>query len=120
MAHPPEKRRVPRIQPFVAPCRVVVSARRWSGYLIDLSPQGARVSTQAPPPDLEASVVLEVRLVARAARSRLLGRVKWAQPADDGHVFGVVFEGLSADAERAIGAVVEEFKKRVAALEPGG
>ena len=120
MAHSPEKRRVPRIQPFVARCRVEVGERRWSGYLIDLSPQGARVSSEAPPPENGASVVLEVQLIARVARSRLLGRVKWVQPAADGHVFGVVFEGLSAEAERAIGAVVEEFKKRVAALEPGG
>ena len=120
MAHRPEKRRIPRIQPFVAPCRVTAGERRWAGYLIDLSPQGARVSTQVPPPASETTVVLEVRLGARVARWRLPGRVKWIQPADDGYVFGVVFEGLSAEAERAIEAVVEEFKKRAATLEPGG
>lgn len=120
MAYRPEKRRIPRIQPFVTPCRVSAGERRLSGYLIDLSPQGARVSTEVPPPASETIVVLEVRLGARAARSRLPGRVKWIQPADDGHVFGVVFEGLSAEAERALEGVVEEFKKRAAALEPGG
>jgi hypothetical protein len=45
--------------------------------------------------------------------------VKWVQPAHDGHVLGVVFEGLSAEARQAIEAVVEEFKRRVADLEPG-
>ncbi len=120
MAHRPEKRRLPRIQPFVAPCRVIAGETRLSGYLIDLSLQGARVSTELPPPASETAVVLEVRLGARVARSRLPGRVKWVRPAADGHMFGVVFEGLSAEAERAIEAVVEEFRKRAAALEPGG
>ncbi len=119
MVHRPEKRRTQRIQPFVAPCRVIAETRS-AGYLMDLSRQGARVSTEAPPPPNETLVMLEVRLGARVARSRLPARVKWVKPTKAGHVFGVLFEGLSAEAERAIVQVVEDYRKRAAALESGG
>lgn len=120
MVHRPEKRRTPRIQPFVAPCRVIAGESRSTGFLMDLSRRGARVSTELPPPQSETSLVLEVRLGARVARSRLPARVKWVKPAEAGHVFGVVFEGLSAEVERAIDLVVEDYRKRAAALESGG
>ena len=46
---PPDKRRTPRIQPFVAPCRILEDPgpRPLAGYLTDLSTRGAQVSTQA-------------------------------------------------------------------------
>src|SRR5688572_31249612 len=47
---PDEKRRSPRIQPFVAQCHVTAGARRISSYLTDLSHEGARLACEAEPP----------------------------------------------------------------------
>ena len=114
---PEEKRRTPRIQPFVAPCQVVDGERRTAGYVTELSLEGARVTCDADPPVVESPVVLEVRLPRQPARSRLAGRVKWAQSAEGkGHVFGVTFEGLGEEDRASVAGVLAEFRRLAAEL----
>ena len=115
---PEEKRRTPRIQPFVAPCHVVDGERRTAGYVTELSLEGARVACDGDAPAVEMPVVLEVRLPRQAARSRLTGRVKWTQPAEgrEGHTFGVTFEGMSADERASVATVLDEFRRLAAEL----
>ena len=117
-APPEEKRRTPRIQPFVAPCHVASGARRTAAYLADLSVDGARVTCDAEPPALEEWVTVEVRLPRQAERSSLPGRVKWVQPAENrkGHTFGITFEGMSAEGRAAVATVLAEFRRLVAEL----
>jgi PilZ domain-containing protein len=115
---PPDKRRTPRIQPFVAPCRVLEEPgpRPLAGYLTDLSTRGAQVSTQSLPPHPEAAVVLEVRLGSEPTITRLPARVKWARAAEHGdwHTFGLTFEAIDTAELRVLEAVVEEFRRRAA------
>jgi hypothetical protein len=117
---PSDKRRAPRIQPYVAPCRVLEGTRRLTGYLADLGYQGARVHCEAPPPAVGAAVILEVRLGRRTSpRSRLLGEVKWVRARGGqaaGHMFGVTFKELTSEQQRAVESVVEEFRRRAAEL----
>jgi Tfp pilus assembly protein PilZ len=117
-APPEEKRRTPRIQPFVAPCHVVAGARRMAAYLADLGVDGARLTCDAEPPALEEWVTVEVRLPRQAERSRLPGRVKWVQPAENrkGHTFGITFEGMSEEGQAAVATVLAEFRRLAAEL----
>ena len=117
-ATPEEKRKTPRIQPFVAPCHVAAGARRMAAYLTDLSVDGARVTCDADPPALEEWVTVEVRLPRQAERSSLPGRVKWVQPAENrkGHTFGITFEGMSAEDGAAVATVLAEFRRLAAEL----
>ena len=116
-APPEEKRRTPRIQPFVAPCQIVDGEARTPGYVTELSLEGARVTCDAAPPVPGGAVVLEVRLPRQPARSRLAGRVKWARAAEGrGHVFGVTFEGLGADEQANVAAVLADFRRLAAEL----
>lgn len=115
-----EKRRTPRIRPFVASCRVVeeVESRRLAGYLTDLSPRGAQVSSESAPPPTHSWVVLEVRLGPAAAPMRLPAQVKWVQPSAEGesYAFGLTFGEMSAEEEQALEAVVEEFRGKAEKL----
>ena len=113
-----EKRRTPRVQPFVAPCHVVSGARRMAAYLADLSADGARLTCDADPPALEEWVTVEVRLPRQAERSSLPGRVKWVQPAESrkGHTFGITFEGISDEGRTAVETVLAEFRRLAAEL----
>lgn len=113
-----DKRRTPRIQPFVAPCHVVEGSRRFLAYVTDLSLQGARVACDEEPPAPEAWVTLEVRLPRHVGRSPLPGRVKWVQPPEGrgGHAFGVTFEGGMPDGARELAAVLDEFQRLAAEL----
>jgi hypothetical protein len=117
-APPEEKRRTPRIQPFVASCYVVAGPRRMAAYLTDLSLEGARLACDAEPPALEDWVTIEVRLPREGERSNLSGRVKWVQPAETrkGHAFGITFEGMSADGQAAVARVLAEFRRLAAEL----
>jgi hypothetical protein len=98
----------------VAPCRVLDGARRVTGYLADLGYRGARVHCQAAPPAVGAAVILEVRLRRAAGRSRLLGEVKWvrARGQAGGHLFGLTFQELTAEQQRVVESVVEDFRRR--------
>jgi Tfp pilus assembly protein PilZ len=113
-----EKRRTPRIQPFVAPCHVASGPRRMAAYLTDLSVDGARVTCDADPPAVEDWVTVEVRLPTQADRSSLPGRVKWVQPAENrkGHTFGITFEGMSAEDGATVATVMAEFRRLAAKL----
>lgn len=114
-----EKRKVPRIQPYVAPCRILHGSRRFSAYLVDLSPLGARVSCAAEPPVPGDTVVLEVRFGRNVSWSRLPVEVKWASPAGEpgeAHVFGLTFARISTEEQRVLDSVLEEFRRRAALL----
>ena len=115
-----DKRRTPRIQPFVAPCRVLEEPgpRPLAGYLTDLSTRGAQVSTQGLPPTPEATVVLEVRLGTPPAARKLPARVKWVRAAERGdwHAFGLTFEAISPAEQQVLDTVVEDFRRRAAQL----
>jgi Tfp pilus assembly protein PilZ len=117
-APPEEKRRTPRIRPFVAPCHVAAGARRVAAYLTDLSVDGAQVTCDGDPPALQEWVTVEVRLPRQAERSHLPGRVKWVQPAESrkGHTFGITFEGMSAEGRAAVATVLAEFRRLAAEL----
>ena len=45
-----EKRRAPRIQPFVVPCRYIQGDRRWSGFFVTFSVAGGCIHTEEEPP----------------------------------------------------------------------
>jgi PilZ domain-containing protein len=116
-----EKRQTPRITPFVAPCHVVEGDRRYAGYVTDLSLKGARVSCEAKPPAANAWVVIEVRLGRSPSRSRLRGQVRWVGLGSgrSAHHFGLSFEGVDEEGQRALAAVLDEFRRRADLLSRG-
>lgn len=114
-----EKRATPRVRPFIVPCRVTAAGRQIQGYVTELSPRGARVSTEAEVPTAGLSVSLEVRIGAREAVGTIEGQVKWVRQAGgcgQWHTFGVTFVGLSPELTAAIEGVVEDFRRRAAQL----
>lgn len=118
-ARPPDQRQTPRIQPFVAPCRLVAGARRIPGYLSDLSPRGARVSCDEEPPPVGAAVVLEVRFGREVLYSRLPAEVEWVQAGiepSSAPDLGLSFKDISPDDQKVLEAVVQEFRRRAEQL----
>jgi len=114
-----EKRKARRIQPFVAPCRVVHRRRRVSGHLIDLSPRGARVASEEALPKAGSKVVVEARLGSVATYTLLPGEVKWVRAAKrplKGEICGVTFKGLSGPQQLALEFVLYDFRRRAAQL----
>jgi len=114
-----EKRKTDRIQPFVAPCRVIDGARALSAYLTDLSTSGARISSDDPLMAGAQAVVLEVRFSRGSAACRLPARIQWTQAGakpGEAAVFGVTFDGLAADERALLESVVKEFHRRAALL----
>jgi hypothetical protein len=112
-----EKRRTPRIQPFVVPCRLVVGVHRLSAYLTDLSLGGGRVHAEGTVPNPGTLVTLEVRFGQRVAYSRLPAVVKWSKTGDDGvHDLGLTFDTLSAEDQSTLQSVVDEYHRRAAEL----
>ena len=114
-----DKRRTSRIEPYLAPCRVVVGRRQMSGYVTNLSPRGARVYCDDRPPRVGQKVSLEIRFKERAAATRLLAEARWVRAADaagDAHSFGVSFRGMSATQRKAVEQVLHEFRRRAATL----
>ncbi len=113
-----EKRRTPRIQPFVAPCRYVVGEQRVPGFLTDLSRAGGRVQTEASPPAVGTRVTLEARLGHQALPVRLAATVRWVGSSPrGGNVFGVSFDGIGPEEQRVLDGVVAEFERRAASIE---
>lgn len=114
-----EKRRAPRIQPYVAPCRVVHAGRRLPGYVVELGPLGARVSCDEEPPAPGEPVVLEVRFSRGAVHSPLPAEIKWTRPpgaAGGAHLVGLTFRDVSPDHQRVLDGVLDEFRRRAALL----
>jgi hypothetical protein len=113
-----EKRQALRIPPFVAPCRYVFGEQRVAGFLTDLSSLGGRVHTDLEPPAIDSRVTVEVRFGGQPTHVQLPAAVEWARPSPrGGFVFGVSFAGIGADEQRAVDGVVEEFRRRAAAIE---
>jgi hypothetical protein len=112
-----EKRKAPRIQPFVASCRYVVGELRFTGFLTNLSRSGARVHTDAEPPPAGAEIGVEVRLGRQATHLRVPGTVRWTQPSPrGGFVFGMSFDGIGPGEQKILDEVIEEFRRRAAQL----
>jgi hypothetical protein len=117
MARGHEKRATPRIQPYVAPCRLILDPRAVSAFLVELSVKGARVSCDEDPPPVGTRLVLEVRLGSRVARSRLRSEVKWVEGKPEGRSdFGLTFVDVSPEDQKVLAAIVEEFKRRASQL----
>jgi hypothetical protein len=117
MKKPSERRRAPRIKPFVARCRLWIASRSHSGYVTDLSTEGAQVSWGGSPPAVGSAVVLEVRLDPRYGYSRLPARVLWTRPAEDESLaVGLSFAELGESERRTLQEVVEEYQRRAADL----
>jgi hypothetical protein len=112
-----DKRRTPRMQPFVVPCRIVLGMHRLSAYITDLSLGGGRVHADGEVPNPGTLVTLEVRIGKRVAHSRIPAVVKWSKAAPKtGQDFGLTFEGLSPADQKALQAVVDEFHLRAAQI----
>ncbi|MET0552345.1 MAG: PilZ domain-containing protein [Vicinamibacteria bacterium] len=114
-----EQRRGERIQPFLAPCRVIHDGRRFAAHLIELSLGGGRVACRATPPPAGASVLLEVRFETGAPRTRLAAEVRWARrlpDSEDGHMFGVTFAHAEEGGEHSVAEAIEQFRLRAATL----
>jgi hypothetical protein len=113
-----EKRRTPRIQPFVAPCRYVVGEQRVAGFLTDISRAGGRVQTDAAPPAVGTGVTVEARLGHKALPVRLAATVRWTGSwPRGGNAFGVSFDGIGPDEQAILDGVVAEFERRAASIE---
>ena len=112
-----EKRRNPRIQPFVAACRYVVDEQRTPGFLTDLSRAGARIHTDVEGPEKGREINVEVRMGRLATHVRLPATVRWSQPSErGGYVFGVSFDGIGPEEQKILDGVIEEFRRRAAQL----
>ncbi len=115
MANP--ERKAIRIQPFVAPCRYVAGEARQPGFVTDISTRGCRVHTDAEPPVKGAAVALEVRLPRRPTHLSIPGTVRWTRESPrGGFVFGVSFDGIGSAEQQVVSDVVEEFRRRAAAI----
>ena len=112
-----EKRKNPRIQPFVAACRYVLEEQRTPGFLTDLSRAGARIHTDVEGPAKGTTIDVEVRMGRLATHVRLPATVRWSQPSDrGGFVFGVSFDGIGPEEQKILDGVIEEFRRRAAQL----
>jgi c-di-GMP-binding flagellar brake protein YcgR len=118
MKRPPaERRRAPRIKPFVARCRLRIGTRSQAAYLTDLSTGGAQLSGGGAPPAEGSTLVVEVRLRPDLGASRLPARVLWSQRSEDeGFVVGISFVKLGEEERRTLQAVVEEYQRRASEL----
>jgi hypothetical protein len=114
-----DKRRSHRIEPYLAPCRLIVGRRRLSGYVTNLGPRGARVYCDERPPRVGQKVVLEIRFRERTAATRLPAEARWVRERTDAtglHAFGARFTGMTAAQGKAVEAVLLEFRRRAALL----
>ncbi len=106
-----------RIQPFVAPCHYVVGEARRPGFLTDISTGGSRIHTDAEPPAVGTTLVLEVRLGRQATHLRIPATVRWERPVErGGFMFGVSFDSAGPEVAQILAGIVEEFRRRAASL----
>ena len=117
MAAPEEKRQTQRIQPFVAPCRYVLGEERFPGFLTDISEKGdASTRRSSPrrsgrPSRWKCGWVARRRLSASPPPSAGRGRRRGG-----GFLFGLLFEGVGPEEQKALDAVVDEFRRRAASI----
>jgi hypothetical protein len=106
-----------RIQPFVVPCRYAVGETRVPGFLTDLSPRGGRVHSDATPPEVGTSLVVEVRLRTQATHLPVPATVRWARASErGGFVFGCSFDAVGSEEQKVLDEVVAEFHRRAASI----
>lgn len=111
-----EKRSVPRVQPFIAPCLLAFGERRVEGYLTDLSPRGAQVACDEEPPPAGSVVTLEVRFTPPTGRCRVPAHVRWSKPGATGYVCGLTFDGLDDEERTVLEEVIARVKRLAAQL----
>jgi hypothetical protein len=113
-----ERRRTQRIHPFVARCAVEIGKRRLIGYVIELSVQGARIALSESPPQIGATILVEIRFGRRGKHVRTKGVVQWLQQSDrdGGAVFGLAFSDLNHEDRKFIESVVGDFADRAARI----
>ncbi len=119
MSQPREKRRAARIQPFVMRCVYVHEGRRVSGYLVDLSAHGARLSLADEPPELGQEITVELRFKGQVARTRLRAQIKWTRGdrQDAGRFLaGLRFVALGEGERRVLAQVLDEYQRKAALL----
>ena len=115
-----EKRKAPRMQPYIVPCLLVVGERGLAGYLTDLSSRGGRAACEGEAPDEGASVVLEFRIGRQVESSRIKARVKWVRRAVRGmRAVGLRFENVAPAERQALESLVAEFRRRAAEIGQG-
>ena len=117
-----EKRTTPRIQPYIVPCLLIEDGgeRRLAGYLTDLSSRGGRVACDGLAPVTGAAIALEFRIGRTVEPSRIKAAVKWVRPAARGRrTVGLRFERIAPAERKALEALVEEFRQRVAEIGRG-
>jgi hypothetical protein len=107
----PDKRQIPRVQPFVVPCRVSEGEQRWSGYVTDMSARGAQVSLQHDAPRIGARVVLELRVRLPRTPVTLAGQVKWQRRSPTACIFGITFEEVPEVERQALADALEDFRR---------
>jgi len=113
----PRERQAPRIQPFVVPCRYAAGEARVPGYLSDISSRGGRVHTDAEPPPIGTTLLVEVRLRTLATHLPVPATVRWARPSErGGFVFGCSFDAIGPEEQKVLDAVVAEFQRRAASI----
>lgn len=117
MSAPDRKRQTARIQPFVVPCRYAVGERRVPGFLTDFSPRGGRVHSDAEPPEVGTTLVVEVRLRSQATHLPVPATVRWARASErGGFVFGCSFDSVGPEEQKVLDEVVAEFHRRAASI----
>ncbi len=117
-----EKRTTPRIQPYIVPCLLIddPGGQRRAGYLTDLSSRGGRVACEGDAPEPGTAVALEFRIGRQVEPSRIKALVKWVRRASRGmRAVGLRFEKVAVAERKALEAVVEEFRQRVAEIGQG-
>jgi Tfp pilus assembly protein PilZ len=115
-----EKRSTPRVQPFVVQCSVSAGDLQHSAYLTELSVDGARVVSTKDPPDAGTPLVLDIRFSRRIDPVRVPAKVVWVEPRSGPRgtaVFGVSFDGISAEDRRLLDTVLGEFRRKAAIFQ---
>jgi len=115
-----EKRSTPRVQPFVVQCGVSAGDLQHSAYLTELSVAGARVVSTKAPPAAGTALALDIRFARRMEAVRVPARVVWVEPRSGPRgtvVFGVSFDGISAEDRRLLDTVLNEFRRKAAIFQ---
>jgi hypothetical protein len=113
-----EKRSSPRVQPFVARCRLRFPGRILVGYITDLSVRGARVAIEEQAPAAGTRLHIEVRFRNQVRHSRLAAEVKWAHAAGSpgGQRVGLRFVEMGVAERTLLGRIIEEFHTQAARI----
>jgi hypothetical protein len=115
-----EKRATPRIQPYIVPCLLIEGERGFAGYLTDLSSRGGRAACEDEAPAAGSAVVLEFRIGRQVESSRIKAAVKWVRRGTRGmRAVGLRFEKVPLAERKALEALVEEIRRRVAEIGQG-